>query len=315
MNYRRLGHSGLQVSRVCLGGNSWGAAGHRDWNAFDAATSRAFFARAIDLGINFFDTANSYNAGDSESLMGQELLSMAPRDELVIATKVGWQLSDRPNQGGLGRKHLLASVEASLRRLRTDHLDMLIIHRFDEDTPIEETLGALAECVRSGKVRYLGCSKMRPTQFARLQLTAKAEGIPFIAMQSLYNLIDRDDEADLLPFCMEERIGLTPYSPLARGMLARGTAKHSSDRSAKDSYARLYESPRSTAIVERVARQAAELGVSPSVVALNWLLSQPGVVAPVIGVSRLEQLEEAVSATELRLSPQQLAALGAARDD
>lgn len=310
MKYQRLGNSGLSVSRICLGGNSWGAAGHRIWNAFDAAASKLFFARALDLGINFFDTSNSYNGGESESVMGQELLPAVPRDELVIATKVGWHLSERPNDAGLGRKHLLSSLDASLRRLRTDYVDLLILHRFDTGTPIEETLTALGDCVRSGKVRYLGCSTMRPTQFARLHLTAKAEGLPcFIAMQSLYNLLDRDDEADLNKFCREEGIGLTPYSPLARGQLARVPGQRISDRSIKDAQGKRYENPDHAEIIAHVLNLAAKHKVSPGQVALSWLLAQEGVAAPVVGVSRLEQIDEAVAAVETDIPRNEFAAL------
>jgi len=310
VQYTRLGSSGLTVSRICLGGNSWGAKGHRQWSPFDAAASRPFLRRALDLGINFFDTADVYNTGASEEVMGQELIGLVPRDELVITTKVGGTMSSKPNGAGLGRKHVLASIDASLKRLRTDHVDIYMLHRFDMATPVEETLGALAEIVRAGKARYIGASTMRATQFARLQLGAKAIGMPFVAMQNLYNLIDREEEADMNPFCAEEGVAITPYSPLARGILSGSRAVGGgTERAGMDRIADRYQPAQTGPVVERVQRVAQETGFPASQVALAWLLHQTAVAAPVVGVTKPEQIDGAAAATGLTLTAEQLATL------
>ena len=278
MKYVTLGRSGLMVSRICLGGNSWGAAGRRAWAPFDADASAPFFRRALDLGINFFDTADVYNQGASEEVMGERLLPLVPRDELVITTKLGQAMGDRPNAAGLGRKHMMASIDASLRRLRTDHVDVYMVHRFDPNTPVEEVVPALAEIVRAGKARYLGASAMRATRFARLQLFARANSLPpFIAMQNLWSLLHREEEREMVPFCREEGVGLTPYSPLARGELA---GRRDTERAEKDARAAPYRTEASRRIVETVTALAAARGVTPAEVALAWLLHQPGTRRP-----------------------------------
>ena len=304
----------MTVSRICLGGNSWGAAGHRAWSAFDAEASRPFFQRALDCGINFFDTAASYNAGASETVIGTELMGMAPRSELVITTKVNGGGSTKPNGSGLGRKYVMDSIDASLRRLKTDYVDVFMLHRYDEATPVEEILHTLSDVVRAGKARYVGASTMRATQFARLHLLGRGAGIPFIVMQNLYNLVDRQEEADMNPFCREEGVALTPYSPLARGTLAepRRVGGQRTERAQLDTIAERYRNPRSTAIAERVAAVAGEIGRPASQVALSWLLHQPAVTAPVVGVTKLEQIDDAAAACELALSDQQIAALAEA---
>jgi 1-deoxyxylulose-5-phosphate synthase len=313
MQYRNLGRSGLTVSRICLGGNSWGAAGRRKWAAFDEAASRPFFKRALDLGINFFDTADVYNQGESEEAMGSGLIGSVGRDELVITTKVGSPMADRPNRSGLGRKHLMASIDASLARLKTDYVDLYMVHRFDPVTPVEEIMSALAEIVRSGKARYLAASTMRATQFARLQLFARANGLPpFIAMQNLYNLLYREEEREMIPFCREEGVALSPYSPLARGVLsgtrmAGGNAL--TERAREDKMALRYESDAGRTIVERAAKIAESHGVTPAQVALAWLLHKDGLVAPVVGTTRVEQIDTAVAAVDLALSPAEIASL------
>ena len=313
MQYANLGRSGLKVSRICLGGNSWGAAGKRSWAPFDAEASRPFFKRALDKGINFFDTADIYNAGASEEVMGACLLNLVPREELVIASKVGAPMSDKPNRSGLGRKHVMASIDATLRRLRTDYVDLYLIHRLDPSTPTEEIMAGFADIVRAGKARYIGASTMWAYQFARLQLFAKANGLPpFVAMQNLYSLLYREEERDMIPFCREEGVGVTPYSPLARGVLA-GTRSRAgggdTERAREDKMAASYFSDDSFAIVDRVVALAKTRGVKPSQIALAWLLHKPGLVAPVIGSTALSQIDEAAEATGIALSPEEMKSL------
>lgn len=313
MQYTNLGRSGLKVSRICLGGNSWGAKDKRSWAPFDAEASRPFFKRALDRGINFFDTADVYNSGVSEEVIGNCLVGSVSRDELVITTKVGLPMGDKPNRSGLGRKHLMASIDASLKRLRTEYVDLYIIHRFDPLTPIEEIMTGLAEIVRSGKARYIGASTMWTHQFARLQLFAKANGLPpFIAMQNLYNLLYREEEREMIPFCREEGVGVTPYSPLARGVLS-GTRSRSgggeTERAREDNLATAYFTDESFAIVDRVVALAKQRGVKPSQIALAWLLHKPGLAAPVIGSTALEQIDDAAEATGVTLGVDEIKSL------
>lgn len=313
MQYTNLGRSGLKVSRICLGGNSWGAKDKRSWAPFDAEASRPFFKRALDRGINFFDTADVYNSGVSEEVIGNCLVGSVSRDELVITTKVGLPMGDKPNRSGLGRKHLMASIDASLKRLRTEYVDLYIIHRFDPLTPIEEIMTGLAEIVRSGKARYIGASTMWTHQFARLQLFAKANGLPpFIAMQNLYNLLYREEEREMIPFCREEGVGVTPYSPLARGVLS-GTRSRSgggeTERAREDNLATAYFTDESFAIVDRVVALAKQRGVKPSQIALAWLLHKPGLAAPVIGSTALEQIDDAAEATGVTLGADEIKSL------
>jgi aryl-alcohol dehydrogenase (NADP+) len=309
MEYVNLGRSGLKVSRICLGGNSWGAKDRRGWAPFDEAASRPFFKRALDRGINFFDTADVYNEGESEAILGTSLVGQVPRDELVIATKVGHQMTGKPNGGGLGRKHLMASIDASLRRLRTDHVDLYIVHRYDPTTPVEEIMRGLDDIVRAGKARYIGASSMRATQLARLQLFAAANGLArFVAMQNLWNLLYREEEREMIPFCREEGLGLTPYSPLARGVLS-GTRSRggggSTERARADKRADVYLDEESFVIVDRVVELATARGVTPAQIALAWLLHQDGPVAPVTGATALEQIDTAAAAVELRLTEEE----------
>jgi aryl-alcohol dehydrogenase (NADP+) len=313
MQYANLGRSGLKVSRICLGGNSWGAEGRRSWAPFDAEASRPFFKRALDKGINFFDTADVYNVGVSEEVMGACLTGLVPREDLVIASKVGSPMSDKPNRSGLGRKHLMASIEATLRRLRTDYVDLYIIHRLDPSTPTEEIMAGFADIVRAGKARYIGASTMWAYQFARLQLFAKANGLPqFVTMQNLYNLLYREEEREMIPFCREEGVGVTPYSPLARGVLA-GTRNRegggTTERAREDKLGGAYFTDDSFAIVDRVVTLAKARGVKPSQIALAWMLHKPGLVAPVIGSTALQQIDEAAEATQIGLSPEEMKSL------
>lgn len=314
MKYEKLGRSGLTVSTVCLGGNSWGAAGRRAWGAFGEEESRAFFAQALDCGINYFDTANTYNAGESERIMGATLLKMVPREDIVISSKVGIPLSDKPNDGGMGRKHLMAQIDACLKRLGTDYVDVYHIHRHDGVTPLEETLEAFTDMVRAGKVRYLGASTMPVFRFAQLATLAAAKGYARpIAMQNLYNLVNREEEIEMIPLCEEAGVSLVPYSPLARGLLSGSRKRDGSgatERAATDTLARsgpIRDSDFDT--VDRVVALAAEKGVKPSQIALAWLMHKPYVTAPVIGVTKPEHVADAAAATEIVLTAEDMVAL------
>ncbi|TAD88905.1 MAG: aldo/keto reductase [Alphaproteobacteria bacterium] len=317
MRYRPLGTSGLMVSAICLGGNSWGAAGRRAWGAFGPEESRVFFKAALDAGINFFDTADTYNAGMSESIIGAELLSMVSRDEVVIGTKVGIAIADRPNHGGIGRKHILASIDRQLKRLRTDYIDLYQLHRIDDVTPTEEVLATLTDLVRAGKVRHLGASTMPAWRFADLAATARAKGLePFISMQNLYNLIAREEEQEMIPACRHYGVGLIPYSPLARGFLAgnRDPQGGATERARTDLIARRQEySAVDWATAAAVVEAAAAYGCSPVQIALAWLFSKPQVVAPVMGATRPEQIAEAAGAVALTLDDATIAALESPR--
>ena len=316
MKYGPLGRSGLIVSRICLGGNSWGAKGRRGWGAFDAAESEPFFRKALDLGINFFDTADSYNQGRSEEIIGEVLLRMVPRDDVVISTKVGIRMGDGPNEVGLGRKHMMRSVDAQLRRLRTDHIDVYQVHRLDPHTPIEETMQSLDLLVRAGKIRYVGGSTMPAYKFAQMIMFADWKGLARpVCMQNLYNLIQREQEREMNRLCLEQGVGLIPYSPLARGFLAANrdpagggaTERSANDRNVGQGTYR----PCDWEIVDRLRTTAAARGVTPAQVALAWLLSKPVMAAPIMGATSTAQLESAAAAVEIELSAAEIAALEA----
>ena len=306
MDYVRLGQTGLKVSRICLGTLIYGTPKWRPY-VLDEAASRPFFARALEHGINFFDTADMYSAGISEEVTGRALRDFATRDNVVIATKAYYPMSDDPNDRGLSRKHLLRAVDNSLRRLGTDYIDLYQIHRWDPDTPIEETLTALHEIVRSGKVRYIGASSMMSWQLARALYLADRLGLTrFVSMQNHYNLVYREEEREMLPLCLEEGIGVIPWSPLARGFLA-GNRRSASDadtqRGRTDSLAHgMYYAPGDFTVADRVAEIAAARGVKPAQIALAWVLRQPGITAPIIGASKIEQMIQAVGALGVILS-------------
>jgi aryl-alcohol dehydrogenase (NADP+) len=313
MQYVRLGRSGLKVSRICLGCMSFGSPLWRDWVLSEEA-SRPFISRALEAGINFFDTADMYSRGVSEEVVGRALADMAQRDQVVIATKVFFPLGNGPNDGGLSRKHILDAVDASLRRLGTDYIDLYQIHRWDDATPIEETLEALDDVVRAGKVRYLGASSMFAWQLAKALYTADRHGwTRFAAMQNHYNLVYREEEREMLPLCRAEGLGVIPWSPLARGFLAGKRSRQGggeTKRAKGDEYAhRMYYQDEDFAVAERTAEVAAERGVSPAQVALAWLLHQPGVTAPIVGATRLEHLDDAIAAAGLALSDEEAARL------
>ena len=310
MQYVHLGHTGLKVSRLCLGAMTYGDPGWRAW-VLAEETSRPFFKRALEHGINFFDTADMYSLGVSEEITGRALRDFATRDDVVIATKVFHPMSPAPNDRGLSRKHLMSSIDASLRRLGTDYVDLYQIHRWDAATPIEETLSALHDIVRAGKARYIGASSMWVWQFVKAQYLADRHGwTRFVAMQNHYNLVYREEEREMLPYCREEGIGVIPWSPLARGFLAgnrRIQDKGDTARAKTDDIAhKLYYADSDFRIADRVVAVASARGVSPAQIALAWVLRQPGVTAPIVGASKMPQLEEAVAALDITLSGEEL---------
>ena len=313
MRYVNLGTTGLKVSRVCLGTMTYGTPQWRDW-VLPEDESRPIIKRALDLGINFFDTADMYSLGVSEEVLGRALDDYAERKDVVIASKVYWPTGEGPNDQGLSRKHILDSIDASLGRLGTDYVDLYYIHRWDYETPIEETLETLDDLVRMGKVRYLGASSMHAWQFMKALGLADQHGWSrFVVMQNHYNLVHREEEREMLPLCRAEGIGVVPWSPLARGFLAgnrkpgeRGvTARDASDQMAHD----YYFQDADFRILERVVELAGEHGVQAAQIALAWLLQKPGVTAPVVGASKMSHLEEAVEALEVSLSPDESAYL------
>jgi aryl-alcohol dehydrogenase-like predicted oxidoreductase len=313
MDYTRLGSTGLEVSRIILGCMSFGdpARGPHPWS-LPLEDSRPIIHAALDAGITTFDTANVYSAGTSEEIVGQILGAYGRRDELVIATKVHGRMHDGPNGAGLSRKAIMAQIDASLRRLRMDYVDLYQIHRWDPHTPIEETMEALHDVVKAGKARYLGASSMWAWQFAKAQHVAARRGLtPFVSMQDHYNLLYREEEREMLPLCADLGVGVIPWSPLARGRLTRPwdaeTARTDTDEFGKTLYV---DSDRG--IVEAVIAAAGERGIAPAQVALAWVLSRPVVTAPIVGVTKLGQLEDAVAALDVRLSEEEVARLEAA---
>ncbi|MEV7283293.1 aldo/keto reductase [Streptomyces sp. NPDC093252] len=310
MQYVKLGSTGLDVSRICLGGMSYGEPfrGTHEWTLGEDA-ARPLIEQALDSGINFFDTANIYSDGSGEEIVGRALRDFADRDEIVLATKVHGRMRPGPNGGGLSRKAIMTEIDRSLTRLGTDYVDLYYVHRWDPHTPIEETMEALHDLVRAGKVRYLGASSMYAWQFSKAQYTAAAHGwTRFVVMQNHYNLIYREEEREMLPLCADQGVGVLPWSPLARGRLTRdwGTV---TERSTGDVYGSTLYQEGYRGVVEAVARIAAERGVRRAQVALAWLLHQDTVTAPVIGASKPGHLEDAVAAVELTLSDKELAEL------
>ncbi|SHN17118.1 aldo/keto reductase [Rhizobacter sp. OV335] len=328
MKTLRLGRSGLQVSRIALGMMTYGRPDWRPW-VLDEAASRSLVKRAVELGINFFDTADMYSSGESEVLTGRFVREFCRRDEVVIASKAYYLVEmeyrnaatafDKapPNLHGLSRKRLFHAVDASLARLKTDYIDLYQIHRFDPNTPVEETMEALHDLVKAGKLRYLGASSMWAWQFAKMQETARRHGwTPFISMQNHYNLAYREEEREMIPLCRDQGVGLIPWSPLARGFLAGNRSRDdkaggATSRAQTDNIAQnLYYRDSDFKTVDRLKALAVQRGVSPATLAYAWLLHQPGVTAPIIGASKLPQLDEAVAAAELSLSADELQALG-----
>jgi aryl-alcohol dehydrogenase (NADP+) len=310
MQYVNLGRTGLKVSRICLGTMTYGTSQWREW-VLDKDESWPFYRRAIELGINFFDTADMYSRGVSEEITGQALREYARRDDVIIATKVYFPMGDSPNQRGLSRLHILQAIDNSLRRLGTDYVDLYQIHRYDPQTPLEETLEALHDVVKAGKARYIGASSMYAWQFARaLYLSDNHGWTRFVSMQNNYNLVYREEEREMMPLCRVEGVGVIPWSPLARGFLTSGRKREGfgdTKRAQTDDYAQsMYYQEADFEIAGRVAELAQRREVSPAQIALAWLLHQPGVTCPIIGASKMHHLEEAVAALEIRLSAEDL---------
>jgi aryl-alcohol dehydrogenase (NADP+) len=313
MQYVNLGKSGLKVSRICLGTMTYGSSAWREW-VLDEEESRPFIQRALELGINFYDTADAYSVGVSEEILGRALKDFARRDEVVIATKVFFPMGESPNQGGLSRVHIIHAIDDSLRRLGTDYIDLYQIHRWDSETPIEETLEALHEVVKSGKVRYIGASSMYAWQFAKSLYLADLHGWSrFVSMQNHYNLVYREEEREMIPLCRSEGVGLLPWSPLARGFLSGNRSRQDwgeTKRAKIDNFAhQMYYQESDFSVVERVVELAKEREVTASQIALAWLSHQPGVTAPIIGASKMNHLEEDVAALDIELSEEELGSL------
>ncbi|MCC5887711.1 MAG: aldo/keto reductase [Gammaproteobacteria bacterium] len=317
MKYVNRGSTGLSVSRICLGCMSYGAPEWRDW-VLDEKASRPFYERALEAGINFFDTADVYSNGVSEEVLGRAIGDLVDdREDVVIATKCfGGTHGGKRNRHGLSRKNVIASCDASLKRLQTDYIDLYQIHRFDPRTPMEETMEALNDLVRAGKVRYLGASSMWTWQFGRYQALAAERGFSrFVSMQNHYNLIYREEEREMNPFCLQDGVGLIPWSPLARGFLAGNRHKGGGGETARaksDDFAdKLYFADNDFEIAEANAKVAQRLGVKSMQTALAWVLAKPGVAAPIIGATKMSHLEDALGALDITLAPEDIAELEA----
>ncbi len=314
MEYTRLGNTGMKVSRICLGCMGFGDAEHwtHKW-VLNEENSRPIIQKALEIGINFFDTANVYSLGVSEEILGRALKDFARRDEVVVATKVHGKMREGPNGGGLSRKAILSEIDHSLKRLRTDYVDLYQIHRWDYETPIEETMEALNDVVRAGKARYIGASAMWAWQFQKALHVADQHGWSrFVSMQDHYNLLYREEEREMLPLCRDEKIGSIPYSPLASGRLTRDWTPESSIRAQTDRIAvSKYGSTADTDqfVVERVAALAQRRGVARTHIALAWLLHKAPVTAPIIGATKVSHLDEAVGALDVKLSAEEMAFL------
>jgi 1-deoxyxylulose-5-phosphate synthase len=312
MDQIRLGSSGLHVSRVCLGMMSYGNDSDRPW-ALDEAAAEPIIRRAVEGGITFFDTADVYSQGASEVATGRLLGKLLGRDEVVIATKVHGQMTPGPNGRGLSRKHVLSAIDASLQRLGMDYVDLYQIHRFDKETPIEETMEALNDVVRAGKARYIGASSMFAWQFARAQHVAERNGwTRFVSMQNHYNLLYREEEREMIPLCIHDGIGVIPWSPLARGLLTGTRTREGERRTTRaetDGFQDVLYTAEDFDVVDRLNAVAGERGLPPAQLALAWLLHKPGVTAPIVGATKLEHLEDALAAAELSLGAEEIARL------
>ncbi|MGA7259753.1 MAG: aldo/keto reductase [Stellaceae bacterium] len=313
MKYVKLGRTGLEVSRICLGCMSYGVPdrGNHAWS-IDEADSRPFIKRALEGGINFFDTANRYSLGSSEEILGRAIKDFARRDEVVIATKVYGRMRPGPNGGGLSRKAIMREIDDSLRRLGTDYVDLYQIHRWDYDTPIEETLEALHDIVKAGKVRYIGASSMHAWQFARaLGISERHGWTRFVSMQNLVNLLYREEEREMLPLCAAEGIGVIPWSPQARGRLTRDWDYTSIRTETDDAHQRLFEksAEQDRKVIDRVAAVAAARGIARAQVALAWLLSKPVITAPIVGATKLHHLDDALASVNVKLSADEITSL------
>jgi 1-deoxyxylulose-5-phosphate synthase len=313
VEYVKLGRTGLDVSRICLGCMSYGGSnrGNHAWS-LDEEASRPFIKRALESGINFFDTANRYSLGSSEEILGRAIRDLARREEVVIATKVYGRMRPGPNGAGLSRKAIMAEIDASLQRLGTDYVDLYQIHRWDYDTPIEETLEALHDVVKTGKARYIGASSMYAWQFARALGIAERHGwTRFVSMQNLVNLLYREEEREMLPLCAAEGIAVIPWSPQARGRLTRDRSYTSIRTETDEAFGRLFANTEHAdkKVIDRVAQVAVSRGISRAQVALAWLLAKPVITAPIVGATKLEHLDDAIASVNVKLSVDEVTAL------
>ncbi len=313
MQYVNLGKSGVRVSRLCLGMMTYGSKDWRPW-VLTEAEAKPFVKRALEAGINFFDTADVYSIGVSEEILGRAVAEFAARDQLILATKVFSRMGPGPNDQGLSRKHIMDSIDRSLRRLKTDYVDLYQIHRWDYHTPIEETLQALHDVVKAGKARYIGASSMYAHQFATSLYLADLHGwTRFVSMQNHYNLVYREEEREMLPFCLQEGIAVIPWSPLARGFLAGNRPRNTegtTSRAQTDEFSKqMYHVESDFKVVDRVAELARKRNVKPAQIALAWLLHQPAVTAPIIGASKMSHLDDALGALDIKLDADELRSL------
>ena len=313
MEYIRLGNTGMKVSRICLGTMTYGKPTERWKWALDEEQSRPFIKKALELGINFFDTADIYSIGASEEVVGNALKDFAKRDEVVIATKVFNPMSQDPNDAGLSRKHIMSSIDKSLRRLKTDYVDLYQTHRWDYNTPIEETMEALHDVVKAGKARYIGASSMFSWQFAKALFTSDLHGwTRFVSMQPHYNLIYREEEREMIPLCLDQKIAVIPWSPLARGLLTGKRSKERNEtlRARTDDFGKsLYNAGSDFDIVDRLTEVATKRELPDSQIALAWLLGKPAVTSPIIGASKPGHLEDAVASLSIKLTENEVARL------
>ena len=307
MQYARLGGTGLKVSRIALGCMSYGdpTRGLHTWT-LDEEASQPFFQQAVELGVTFWDTANAYQAGSSEEFIGRAVKKYTRREEVVLATKLSGKMHDGPGGQGLSRAAVMEQVDASLTRLGTDYIDIYMVHRFDEETPVEETMEALHDVVKAGKVRYLGASSMWAWQFAKMQHAASLHGwTPFVAMEDQYNLIKREEEREMLPMCLDMGVGCVPYSPQGKGRLTRPWGEQT-QRSSVDVVAKSFDTEADRPVVDAVQKVAEARGISMSAVALAWVLSKPVVAAPVVGATKPHHLQGAVEALDVVLTDEEI---------
>ncbi|MFI7632682.1 aldo/keto reductase [Nonomuraea sp. NPDC049400] len=312
MEYTRLGHTGLKVSRICLGMMSYGDPARQEW-ALALDEAEPIIRRAADAGVTFFDTADVYSQGASEVVTGEALRAIFPRrEDYVLATKVYFPMGEGANDGGLSRKHIHAAIDASLQRLGTDHVDLYQIHRWDDETPIEETMEALHDVVKAGKARYIGASSMWAWQFSKAQHVAEQNGwTKFVSMQNHYNLLYREEEREMLPLCADQGVGVIPWSPLARGVLARAGSSATTARTGSDQRIDfLYDPENDKAILDRVAQVARDRDLPAAQIALAWLLHQPAVTAPIVGATKDRHVDDAVAAVSVSLTESELSFLG-----
>lgn len=313
MEYTRFGDTGMMVSRLCLGTMTYGKPTQRWPWALNEEQSRPFIKQALEMGFNFFDTADVYADGASEEVVGRALRDFAKRDEIVLATKVFNAMGPGPNDKGLSRKYIMRAIDASLKRLGTDYVDLYQIHRWDDNTPIEETMEALHDVVKAGKARYIGASSMHSWQFAKALYTADLRGwTRFVSMQPHYNLVYREEEREMIPFCADQKIAVIPWSPLARGLLTgkRTKERNETERSKTDAFSKsIYNQDADFNIVQRLGKVAAQKGLPDAQIALAWILSKPAITAPIIGASKPGHLEDAVAALSVKLTDGEIAQL------